>query len=87
MSKKLRVAIVGYGNVGKYTLEAVQAAPDMELAGVVRRSPAGAQPPELAGVKVVADIRELEGVQGALLCTPTRSVPELRWARANTGSD
>ncbi len=75
MISKLRVAIVGYGNVGKYTLEAIQAAPDMELVGVVRRSTAGAQPPELAGVKIVSDIRELDGVQGALLCTPTRSVP------------
>ena len=73
---KLRVAVVGYGNVGRYALEAVQAAPDMELAGVVRRRVLAASPPELAGVKVVTDIGELEGVQGALLCVPTRSVPE-----------
>lgn len=73
---KMRVAIVGYGNVGKYALEAVEAAPDMELAGVVRRQAGGAQPRELTGVKVVTDIRELDGVQGALLCVPTRSVPQ-----------
>lgn len=73
---KIKVAIVGYGNVGKYTLDAVQAAPDMELVGVVRRSTAGEQPKELAGIPVVADISELEGVQAALLAVPTRSVPE-----------
>ena len=36
--KKIRVAIVGYGNIGKYALEALEAAPDMEVAGVVRRN-------------------------------------------------
>lgn len=75
-SQKLQVAIVGYGNVGRYALEAVQAAPDMELVGVVRRTVGGQQPPELTGVKIVSDIKELPGVQAALLCTPTRSVPE-----------
>lgn len=73
---KLRVAVVGYGNVGRCALEAVQAAPDMELAGVVRRQVPSAIPPELAGVRVVTDIGELGDVHGALLCVPTRSVPE-----------
>lgn len=73
---KIKVAIVGYGNVGKYTLEAVQAAPDMELVGVVRRSASGDLPKELAGIPVVTDIQELPGVQAALLAVPTRSVPE-----------
>ena len=35
--KKIRAAIVGYGNIGKYVLEALQAAPDFEIAGIVRR--------------------------------------------------
>lgn len=75
-SQKLQVAIVGYGNVGRYALEAVSAAPDMELTGLVRRSAGDQQPPELAGVKVVRSIEELPGTQVALLCVPTRSVPE-----------
>ena len=29
--KKIRVAIVGYGNIGKFTVEAVEAAEDFEL--------------------------------------------------------
>ena len=34
--KKIRAAIVGYGNIGKYVLEALEAASDFEVAGVVR---------------------------------------------------
>ena len=34
----IRVAIVGYGNIGRYVLDSVLEAPDMELAGIVRRS-------------------------------------------------
>ena len=36
--QKTRAAIVGYGNIGKNVLAALQAAPDFEVAGVVRRS-------------------------------------------------
>ena len=35
--KKIRAAIVGYGNIGRYALEALEAAPDFEVAGIVRR--------------------------------------------------
>ena len=31
--KKIRAAIVGYGNIGKYVLEALEAAPDFGVAG------------------------------------------------------
>ena len=37
--KKIRAAIVGYGNIGKYVLEALEAAPDFEVAGIIRRNP------------------------------------------------
>ena len=72
--KKTRAAIVGYGNIGHYTLQALEAAPDFEIAGIVRRNATGEQPAELAPYKVVSDIRQLEGVDVAILCTPTRSV-------------
>ena len=71
--KKIRAAIVGYGNIGRYVLEALQQAPDFEVAGVVRRDPSNV-PAELAGYKVVADVMELEDVDVAILCTPTREV-------------
>lgn len=72
--KKVRAAIVGYGNIGHYVLEALQAAPDFEIAGIVRRAGAENKPKELADYPVVKDIKELEGVEVAILCTPTRSV-------------
>lgn len=75
--KKTRIAIVGYGNIGKAVLEAVQAAPDMELAGIVRRSKSlDNVPAELNGMKIVNDITLLKSVDTAILCTPTRSVPQ-----------
>ncbi|MBO7281290.1 MAG: diaminopimelate dehydrogenase [Bacteroidaceae bacterium] len=72
--KKIRAAIVGYGNIGRYTLQALEAAPDFEVAGVVRRSGAENLPAELVGYNVVKDIRELDEVDVAILSTPTRSV-------------
>ena len=74
--EKIRVAIVGYGNIGKYAIDAVEAAPDMELAGIVRRQGAENKPAELADITVVKDITELENVDVAILATPTRKVEE-----------
>ncbi|MDD6788244.1 MAG: diaminopimelate dehydrogenase [Bacteroidales bacterium] len=74
--EKIRVAIVGYGNIGKYALDAVETAPDMELAGIVRRQGAENKPAELADITVVKDITELENVDVAILATPTRKVEE-----------
>lgn len=70
---KLRAAIVGYGNIGKYVLEALISSPDLEVGGIVRRS-LDNTPEELSGYKVVTDIRELKDIDVAILCTPTRSV-------------
>ncbi|MFI3315141.1 MAG: diaminopimelate dehydrogenase [Rikenellaceae bacterium] len=71
----IRAAVVGYGNIGKFVVEALEAAPDFEIAGVVRRD-ASNIPSEISHLKVVSDITELEGVDVALLCTPTRSVEQ-----------
>ncbi len=71
-----RVAIIGYGNIGKYVLEALEVAPDFEIAGVVRRSVSGEMPLELTAYKVVSDIKELGKVDVAILATPSRSVEE-----------
>ena len=72
--KKIRAAVVGYGNIGRYTIEALEAAPDFEVAGIVRRNPQDEQPAQLKPYRVVGDIRELENVDVAILATPTRSV-------------
>lgn len=72
--KKIRAAIVGYGNIGKYTLDALLESPDFEVAGVVRRNGAENRPAELSDIPVVKDIKELSDVDVAILATPTRSV-------------
>lgn len=70
---KIRAAVVGYGNIGHFVVEALEAADDFEIAGVVRRS-LGEKPAELAPYPVVTDITELGKVDVAILCTPTREV-------------
>ena len=69
----INVAVIGYGNIGKYAVQAIKAAPDMKLQGVVRRSVSQGLPPELVGIPVVSQIGELGQVDVALLCVPTRS--------------
>ncbi|MBQ8606724.1 MAG: diaminopimelate dehydrogenase [Bacteroidaceae bacterium] len=71
--KKIRAAIVGYGNIGRFALEALEAAPDFEVAGIVRRNTEN-KPAELASYPVVKHIGELQNVDVAILATPTRSV-------------
>ena len=70
----IKAAIVGYGNIGKFVLDAVNEAPDFEIAGVVRRDATNV-PEELKKYKVVSDLSELEA-DVAILCTPTRKVEE-----------
>ncbi len=73
----IKAAIIGYGNIGKAVLEALQAANDFTPVGVVRRTASGENPPELNGIEVVDDIQKLSVKPDvAILCTPTRKVPE-----------
>ncbi|MDR1980534.1 MAG: diaminopimelate dehydrogenase [Tannerellaceae bacterium] len=71
--KKIRAAIVGYGNIGKYVLETILASPDFEVGGIIRRNP-GDVPAELTPYPVVDSIKKLEHIDVAILATPTRSV-------------
>ncbi|MCF0172968.1 MAG: diaminopimelate dehydrogenase [Bacteroidales bacterium] len=75
MENRTRAAVVGYGNIGKYVIEALEAAPDFEIAGIVRRN-ASEVPQEIAKYKVVASLSELDNVDVAILATPTRKVEE-----------
>lgn len=56
----IKVAILGYGNIGKYAEQAVMSAPDMELAGVYHHR----------------DNLEAIDADVVLLCTPTRAVEQ-----------
>lgn len=72
--KKRRVAIVGYGNIGRHALDALLEAPDLEPAGVVRRNASDRADID-AAIPVVGDIAELGRIDAAVLCVPTRQVP------------
>lgn len=74
--QKLRIAIIGYGNIGKYAVEAVNSAQDMEIAGIVRRNTQNEIPIELTGITITDNIENLGHVDVAIICTPTRSVME-----------
>ena len=74
---KLSIAVVGYGNIGRYSLEAIQAAPDMECAGIVRRNPSREGCPELDGLKVVSKVEDLGKVDVAILASPSRNIPQI----------
>jgi len=68
-------AIIGYGNIGKYVLEAILASSDFEVAGIVRRNATNV-PEELKKYNVVDHISKLNNVDVAIICSPTRNVEE-----------
>ena len=74
--KKIRAAVVGYGNIGRYSLEALEAASDFDIAGIVRRQGDKDKPLELTPYDVVDDITKLKDVDVAILALPTRLCPE-----------
>lgn len=74
--KRLRIAIIGFGRVGKACAALLRDASDLQLAGVVER-------PELAHaplpkpfdrVRVAGHIAEIADPQVALVCTPAGTV-------------
>lgn len=74
--KKIRAAVVGYGNIGRYSLEVLEAASDFDIAGIVRRQGDKDKPLELTPYDVVDDITKLKDVDVAILALPTRLCPE-----------
>lgn len=75
-NKKIRIAIVGYGNIGKYLIDSIPQTPDCEIAGIVRRSILNSIPQELQGLPVVTSIKDLDRVDVAILSSPTRSIQD-----------
>lgn len=70
-NKKIRAAIVGYGNIGKYVIDTIVHTPDFEVAGVVRRN-IDEIPVELKQYKVTDTIANLTEVDVAIMCLPSR---------------
>jgi diaminopimelate dehydrogenase len=68
---RLRLAILGFGRLGRACAHAVQEDAELELAGVVRGPGAAAMlPAPFRQVEVAAHLRDLGRVDGALLCVP-----------------
>lgn len=74
--KKIKAAIIGYGNIGRYVLEALQTAPDFEVVGIVRRNGDANRPAELADYPVVDNISKIEKPDVAILAVPSRKCEE-----------
>lgn len=69
----IRAVVVGYGNIGRYAVEAILQEKDFELAGIIDPF-IKERPVELGHISFVEDISELRDIQVALLCIPTRAV-------------
>ena len=78
--KKIKAAVKGLGNLGKYVIEAIEKTPDMECLGVLRRkSSIGTKIYDLRGAPDFDSISSLEEKAGRpdviILCSPSRKVP------------
>ena len=69
LTSKIRVAILGYGNIGRAAEEAIKAAPDMELAGIYHHN----------------DCLDCINADAVLVCTPTREVQKFATVLAARG--
>lgn len=65
----MRVAILGYGNIGRAAEQAIKAAPDMELAGIYHHN----------------DCLDCIDADAVLICTPTREVQKFASVLAARG--
>ncbi|MBR6369707.1 MAG: diaminopimelate dehydrogenase [Bacteroidaceae bacterium] len=74
--EKIKAAVVGYGNIGRYVLDALLEAPDFEVAGIVRRNGDANCPKELKDFRVVRNISQLPGADVAILAVPSRKTEE-----------
>ena len=74
MSQKTRIAVVGFGLVGRRHADVVRRAPELHLAAIVEPAPEGRAAAEALGVPIFASLNEmLEDAQpdGVVLATPT----------------
>lgn len=79
--KKVRIAVLGYGHLGKWHCQKVEAHKDVaEFVAIVEKFPAGQEAARAnhPGVRVVSDIKEVIGeIDAAVVVTPTSTHFEL----------
>lgn len=67
----IKVAIVGFGNIGKAVYEALSQTDDMELVTIVSSKA------KIDDVAIINDVSEIKDVDVAILCGPSRAVPAI----------
>jgi diaminopimelate dehydrogenase len=74
--RRLRLAVIGLGRLGRACAQAILDDPEIDLAGIVRRgtSVAASVPDRLARFPIAGHLRELSDVHAALICVPTGDV-------------
>lgn len=53
MSNKIKVLVVGYGNIGRGIIQAISEYPDMDMVGIVTRNPARVQAENATGIPIL----------------------------------
>ena len=81
LKSQIRIAILGYGNIGRAAEQAINAAPDMELAGIYHHNDCL---DKLSNVQCQMSNDE-RPVDVVLLCTPTREVQKFATVLAARG--
>ena len=76
----ISVMIHGFGNIGKYAVQALEASPDMQCVGVLRLPfEVGTRQADLRGVPDFSDLEKLVAAVGlpqvAIICGPSREAP------------
>lgn len=66
----IKAAIVGFGNIGKAVFEAISKSKDFTLECIVARKEIKADVP------VLKNISDLKDIDVAILCLPSRSIPD-----------
>jgi len=77
--EKQRLAVIGFGRLGRACAKVIMADKKFELAGIIRRPDRLGEklPPPFAEVSVVSHIGELRDVGAAVICVPTLQVLEV----------
>ena len=75
--EKIRIAVVGFGNVGKLAIQAVEDDPEMELAGIVEidNNYYHTAQKTYPDYSVVTNLNQIEHVDVAILCFASLSIP------------
>ena len=80
----IRIAILGYGNIGKAAEEAIQSAPDMELAGIYHHDEIDQIINHQSSI-INHQSSIINNIDAVLICTPTREVQKFATVLAERG--